>query len=226
MISRAYPKPQELYRHFKGNLYQILTIAIHSETREEMVVYQALYGDYSVYVRPLEMFLSEVDHNKYPDVTQKWRFEKVSGEESFLNPGMEQLDSRDDAMEDPMVIRPVQHVEPFWRAADTTTARNSEESVTQPISSVMSRTIEEEAEELNLDPNVVAFLDADSASARIKILDKLRPIVTNDMIDIMSMAIDVEIDEGDAYDRLEELKHCLATIERFEADRLRPADQN
>lgn len=62
------------YRHFKGGLYQVVLIARHSETQERMVVYQALYGDYGFYVRPYQMFASPVERDKYPDVTQEYRF--------------------------------------------------------------------------------------------------------------------------------------------------------
>ena len=62
------------YRHFKGNEYEVIGVARHSETLEEMVVYRALYGDGGLWVRPLAMFLSKVDREKYPDAEQEYRF--------------------------------------------------------------------------------------------------------------------------------------------------------
>ena len=64
-----------IYKHFKGKYYLVEDVALDSETQEEMVVYRKLYDDGGLWVRPKKMFLSEVDHEKYPDVKQKYRFE-------------------------------------------------------------------------------------------------------------------------------------------------------
>ena len=83
-----YPKKGERYRHFKGNVYEIIAIAKHSETLEELVIYRDVEGENAVYARPLQMFTSKVDKEKYPEVQQEYRFEQV-GKETLL---MEFLD--------------------------------------------------------------------------------------------------------------------------------------
>ena len=68
-------KIKGIYKHFKGDLYLVEDTAINSEDDKLYVVYRALYEDSKLYIKPLDMFLSEVDHEKYPKVKQKYRFE-------------------------------------------------------------------------------------------------------------------------------------------------------
>lgn len=225
-MDRPRPLPQELYRHFKGNLYQIVTIATHSETREDMVVYQALYGDYKVYVRPLDMFMSEVDHNKYPEVTQKYRFDKVTGvsiDKDVANAA--KAESKPEEMvEEPSdnVVRPTITIEHSSQPRSSVeTEREKFRKEPYKRSQVMDKSVDEEAQELNLDPLVIEFMDADLAADKNDILSKLRPAITNDMIDIMAMSLGVVVNEGDVYDRFNDLRTCLSTMEKFESTRLR-----
>ena len=190
---RSNPRPQEMYRHFKGNIYQIRCLAKHSETGEMMVVYQAMYDTFQIYVRPLDMFMEEVDHNKYPEVKQKYRFELLQDTDNTAEPD---------------AARDLEQV--------------SEQIRTEPESpqEVSVKTVESD-EQVHIDPLVMEFLDADTYEQRLDILAALHDRVTDDMINTMAVAVDLEIKDGDIEERYTELKRCLITFEKYECNRLR-----
>lgn len=196
------PKPHEIYKHFKGNLYQIVTIAKHSETGEQLVIYQALYGDFGTYARPLSMFTSEVDREKYPEVKQRFRFELQGADAD-----RQIRESVDGKAESNRQIQDSAN-------SDTQTAMKP----AAPADSVPISTAEEEPA---LDPLVLEFLDADSYEQKLNILAGLHHRITNEMITTMAISCDIEVNEGDLEERYEELKNCLLTMEKFECNRLR-----
>lgn len=202
---RPNPKPQEMYRHFKGNIYQIRCLAKHSETGELMVVYQAMYDTFQIYVRPLNIFMEEVDRAKYPDAKQRYRFELLQD--------MEDVSPSDRLQESVQIKSQVQSKE----TERTKTA--VQPVVSENPQSPMQTT--ESDEQLNIDPLVMEFLDADTYEQRLNVLAALRDRVTDDMINTMAVAVDLEIKDGEIGERYEELKRCLLTYEKYECNRLR-----
>lgn len=206
------PKAQEIYRHFKGNLYQIVTVAKHSETGELLVIYQALYGDFTVYARPLSMFMEKVDRVKYPQETQEYRFELQdlsrlpdTALENRQGPAPEEEKikfSRQDSL----------HAAEFTVEAEKTGPEK--EADTEDAAAVDGETVP-------LDPLVVEFLDAGSYEERLNILAGLHHRVTDDMINVMAMAADIEVPSGDIEKRYTELRECLMKLEKYECSRLR-----
>ena len=200
MAERFIPRAQEIYRHFKGNLYQVLTVAEHTETREKLVVYQALYGEFKIYARPLEMFVSPVDREKYPDADQEMRFQ-------LQGPGvgrqMEAAGTLEAAAAD------VQAAKVVCAAPEAQALRSDSLSVTEP-----------EPEEPGLDPLVLEFLDARTYEHRLNVLAALHHRITNEMITTMALCCDIEVGGDDVEQRYEELKQCLITKDRFEIKRL------
>ena len=192
------PKPHEIYKHFKGNLYQVVTIAEHSETGEQLVIYQALYGDFKTYARPLVMFTGEVDRQRYPEVTQRFRFElqgtdadrqiretEAAGVEHPVSTQTTVTASQPAAQATPIVAQNIA-AQATATAAQTTIA---------PVSPA-------EDEEPALDPLVLEFLDADSYEEKLNILAGLHHRITNEMITTMAIACDIEVNDGETEERV------------------------
>lgn len=209
---RETPRPFEIYRHFKGKLYQIMTIAKDSETGEDVVVYQQLYAPYGAYVRPLDMFMSEVDREKYPQVEQKYRFEKLQNA-AFTQAVADSYGA---------MTEPISEVKTA-SLSESATLNTGYDSVTQEqiglAEQLQSPDAEEEAFELA--PGLMEFLDADSYEEKLEILCRLHTTITDSMIDTMAVSLDIEVKEGDIEQRFSELKSCLLTMEHFECNRLR-----
>lgn len=209
------PKPGEIYKHFKNKLYQVITVAIHSETGEKMVVYQALYGDFRTYVRPMDMFISEVDKNKYPDINQKYRFELINIKEER---GVQK------AIEEPQQL----NLEPpFGQYSENKLNTNStgvdEHQIRKEIDELMKKTDDKVVshEEGEVSSILLDFLDAESYEEKLIILSSNKKHVDDKLLNDMAASIDCTVEEGTIEERFNGLLFCLQTFARFENNRLR-----
>ena len=212
------PKPHEIYKHFKGNLYQVVTIAEHSETGEQLVIYQALYGDFKTYARPLVMFTGEVDRQRYPEVTQRFRFE-LQGTDA----DRQIRETEAAGVEHPVSTQTtVTASQPAAAQATPIVAQNiAAQATATAAQTTIAPVSPAEDEEPALDPLVLEFLDADSYEEKLNILARLHHRITNEMITTMAISCDIEVNDGEPEERYEELKNCLLTMEKFECNRLR-----
>lgn len=203
--------PGEFYRHFKNKLYQILTLATHSETGEAMVVYQALYGDYKVYVRPYAMFVEEVDHEKYPEVTQWYRFERVhmtaSGQETTENLAGVDVNTH---------IVAGTHVEAGAKArADANPAASPATATAQATVAAPN------AQTATPNPAFLRFLEAESYEERMEYLQALAGTATQAELDSIYVVLDMKPETGTVKEQMQAVGRYLTMQNHFEGSRLR-----
>lgn len=203
------PKVHEIYKHFKGNLYQITAIAEHTETGELLVIYQAMYGEFKTYARPLSMFISRVDREKYPEATQEFRFE-------LQGPEAERQKIALGAAAEPTVSK--RENPSVYEAASVHAETEKTPIQTGGVAKESQSTGESE---FQLDPGVLSFLDAGSYEEKLNVLAGLHHRITDEMLTTMAIACDIEVGEGDIEERYRQLRNCLLTLQKYECSRLR-----
>lgn len=201
-MERHIPKTGEIYRHFKNKMYQIVTVATHSETGGQLVIYQALYGDFSCCARPLEMFMSKVDKAKYPQAAQEYRFELVD-KDSLTKV---HKTTENNVMENNIT-------------GNNVTGNNvTEDNVTgNNVEAVVEKTIENADEELP-NPDLLLFLDADTFEEKKNLLVSMQNRMTDELINSIAASLDVSVDEGDLETRFKSLYNCVSTMSRYEVN--------
>ena len=207
-------RPGEFYRHFKNKLYQVLAVAVHSETGEEMVVYQALYGDYRVYVRPYHMFVSEVDREKYPQAQQKYRFQQVTPGQDTAGPG-----GKNQAVETVRPIETAQAVEtvrPIETAQPIETARPMEEAAAGEAAGRKEPPPSGTASQVLLE-----FLDSGEYRDRLAILKRMEKTATQKELDSIYTVLDMKPQKGTIKEQLGAVADYLAMQHRYEGRHLR-----
>ena len=224
-MANRIPKAGEFYRHFKNKLYQVLTVAEHSETGEQMVVYQALYGDFRVYVRPVSMFIDEVDSEKYPDVKQKMRFQLVvpQRKESAAAPvNPAEAPSAEGTQPEAVDEETRKQAEEAKAKAEEEARKKAEEEARAKAEEEARKKAEEEAkaaEEQWLKETIESFYEAETCHEKRNIFISLRDKIDQKTVNDMAVSMDIVLEDDTLEKQYKALLKCIETREKFEGRR-------
>ena len=201
--NRQTPVAGQIYKHFKGNLYKVLAVAVHTESEEKLVVYQSVDNPDRVFARPLEMFMSDIDRFRYPLIRAKYRFTLVSepevennGEETKEEETKEETPNEDTKEED---------------VKDEETEEQSDDD----------SAVYKDNGELVIDPYVERVLDEKEFSKKIEFFEMLRGKCTEDMLTTIAISLDIQLQEGSIEDKYSQILRTLKMHEKYETSRLR-----
>lgn len=202
----------EFYKHFKGQLYQVRALAENSEDNTPMVVYQAMYTPFKIWVRPLSTFLEKLDKEKYPDAAQEYRFERII------------LDDRQNTeAAEPDIVQ-------SEKSAAVTNTIHPEEAITvsdeEITDALLSGQVERKLSGKISDNQLAAkglmiFLDAENYHDKRHIFSSLEPYLNDTMLNNIAVTLDLVLDEGSPEQHFDTILNCLETHEHYECNRLR-----
>lgn len=196
--NRQTPVAGQIYKHFKGNLYKVLAVAVHTESEEKLVVYQSVENPDRVFARPLEMFMSDIDRFRYPLIRAKYRFTLVSEPEEETN-GEEtkEEETKEETKEEDV--------------KDEETEEQSDDD----------SAVYKDNGELVIDPYVEGVLDEKEFSKKIEFFEMLRGKCTEDMLTTIAISLDIQLQEGSIEDKYSQILRTLKMHEKYETSRLR-----
>lgn len=201
--NRQTPVAGQIYKHFKGNLYKVLAVAVHTESEEKLVVYQSVENPDRVFARPLEMFMSDIDRFRYPLIRAKYRFTLVSEPEEETN-GEEtkEEETKEETLNEDTKEEDVKDEETEEQSYDDSA-------------------VYKDNGELVIDPYVEGVLDEKEFSKKIEFFEMLRGKCTEDMLTTIAISLDIQLQEGSIEDKYSQILRTLKMHEKYETSRLR-----
>ena len=209
---RHTPKENEIYKHFKGSLYQIVTIAVHTESSEKLVIYRSVEKPERVFARPLDMFMSEVDHIRHPFVKVKYRF-TLMVEAKEEEPEIEETEIEETEIEES--VDETSDIEEGADSVSIDNENNSEDALSDDTA------VYKADGELVLDPIVEAVLDEKEFSDKIANFERLRNKCTEEMLTTIAISLDIQLMGDSVEENYAQILKTLKMHDKYESARLR-----